>query len=89
LYLKQNFSKNPNFSNSSDIKIYNIDDINNMLQIQDNKDKIIGSPNYFEENFEPSSNIITFSFNPANYKNDNKFRFEFYDYINRFDRINA
>ena len=44
------------------------------------------APNFFQESFV-ASNEIDFSFSPANQAKDNLFRFEYYDYIDRFDKI--
>lgn len=44
------------------------------------------APNHFTERFA-SSGEINFGFRPADQKTDTIFRMEFYDYIDRFDRL--
>jgi len=44
--------------------------------------------NYFIESFD-SPNEINLSFRPANMNKDKKFRMEFFEYIDRFDRRDA
>jgi hypothetical protein len=58
------------------------------LQLGNEASRILAAPNHFEETFA-TSNEINFSFRPANVLRDNLFRFEYYDYIDRFDRINS
>ncbi len=90
LYLKENLKNKPNISSSSNaIKQYDISDINKKLWVTNSITDSAWAPNYLQESFIPSSNFINFSFSPANLKQDNKFRFEYYDYINRFDKISA
>jgi len=88
LYLKKNFQTDAQASHFSDSpKVFAWQ---NFLQIvSDNgSSKILSAPNHFEETFITSGEI-NFSFQPANYLSDNFFRFEYYDYIDRFDKINS
>jgi hypothetical protein len=50
--------------------------------------RVLPAPNYFTETFT-TSNEINFSFQGANPLTDNLFRLEYYDYIDRFDKINS
>lgn len=88
LYLKQNLLSTPTSSHISDSpKVVAWQDF--LSTISDNNTiKILAALNHFEETFV-ASNEINFSFQPANPVSDNAFRFEYYDYIDRFDRINA
>jgi hypothetical protein len=86
LYLKENFEKNIAMSHTSDSpKNFTAKDF---LQLGNEASRILAAPNHFEETFA-TSNEINFSFRPANVLRDNLFRFEYYDYIDRFDRINS
>lgn len=78
LYVKRNLKAfEPAYSTDS-VKTYDLSDI-----LPDSKDP--SAPNYFKEGFV-SSKEINFSFAPAK-PTDRKFRLEFYDYVDRFDRI--
>lgn len=88
LYLKQNLLSTPPSSHISDSpKVVAWQDFLSTVS-DNNTTKILAAPNHFEETFV-ASNEINFSFQPANLVSDNVFRFEYYDYIDRFDRINA
>lgn len=50
--------------------------------------RTLAAPNHFEESFT-TSNEIDFSFRPANHLLDNLFRFSYYDYVDRFDKITS
>jgi len=88
LYLKQNFSKDIETSHSSDSpKVLSPQDF--LYTVTDNgSSRILSAPNHFEETFITSGEI-DFSFRPANPLSDNLFRFEYYDYVDRFDKINS
>ena len=88
LYLKENFVKDANKSHSSDSpKVFDSQDFLHTTS-EDGTSRILSAPNHFEETFV-TSNEIDFSFRPANQAKDNLFRFEYYDYIDRFDKINS
>ncbi len=88
LYLKENFVKDANKSHSSDSpKVFDSQDFLHTTS-EDGTSRILSAPNHFEETFV-TSNEIDFSFRPANPAKDNLFRFEYYDYIDRFDKINS
>ena len=78
LYLKRNLKSNASNHSSDSVETYDFDDI-----LPQSKDP--SAPNSFQEDFV-SSNQINFGFAPAK-STDRKFRLEFYDYIDRFDRI--
>lgn len=88
LYLKQNFLNEPNLGHFSDSpKVWNWQDFLHITS--DNSSPIaLSAPNHFTETFV-TSNEINFSFQPANSLEDNLFRLEYYDYIDRFDRIDS
>jgi hypothetical protein len=86
LYLKQNFEATPNVSHISDSpKIFNW---KNFLNMEDEGSRLLAAPNHFEETFTVS-NEINFSFEPAHPASDNFFRFQYFDYIDRFDKIDS
>jgi len=88
LYLKQNFLKDTEASHFSDSpKVLSWQDFLSMSS-DDGASKILAAPNHFEETFT-TSNEIDFSFQPANPLSDNLFRFEYFDYVDRFDRIRS
>lgn len=78
LYLKRNLKSDVASHSTDRVRSYDMDDI-----LADGRDP--SAPNYFKEDFV-SSNQINFSFDPAK-TTDRKFRLEFYDYVDRFDRI--
>lgn len=78
LFLKRNLKAPTQTASSDDVEIYDLSDI------LDRKTDP-SAPNSFEENFV-SSGQINFGFAPAK-PSDQKFRLEFYDYVDRFDRI--
>lgn len=86
LYLKKNYDKTP-------APIY-ISDSPRVLSFSDFLERdsvtwdILAAPNHFEETFT-TSNEINFSFEPSNSLSDNLMRFEYYDYIDRFDKIHS
>lgn len=87
LYLKENFLKDSSLGHISDApKIYT--SWSEFLATDKETSVILSAPNHFEETFT-TSNEINFSFRPASPLKDNIFRFEYYDYIDRFDRIDA
>lgn len=87
LYLKQNFLKDIPANHFTDsAKIY--PSWQNFLSLDTDSSRILAAPNHFEEVFT-ASNEIDFSFRPANPLSDNLFRFEYYDYIDRFDKIDS
>lgn len=89
LYLKQNFLKDTEASHFSDSpKVRDWQDFLSTSSSDDGTSKILAAPNHFEETFT-TSNEIDFSFQPANPLSDNLFRFEYYDYVDRFDRIRS
>ncbi|MBP9812037.1 hypothetical protein KBC86_01535, partial [Candidatus Gracilibacteria bacterium] len=86
LYFKENFLKDPTFNHSSlspQVKSWQ-----DFLHIDNETSRLLAAPNHFEETFVTSGEV-DFSFRPANFSLDNLFRFEYYDYIDRFDRINS
>ena len=86
IYVKQNFLKEPQLSHISDSpKVKKWQDF---LDVDAEDSRILAAPNYFEETFT-TSNEINFSFRPANISQDSLFRLEYYDYIDRFDRIKS
>lgn len=86
LYLKQNFDKTPAPEHISDSpKVFYADDF---LHTDGATSDILSAPNHFEEAFS-SSREINFSFMPSNSTTDNLMRFEYYDYIDRFDKIKS
>lgn len=86
LYLKQNFDKEASVSHISDTpKTLSWQDF---LHMDSEAMRILAAPNHFEETFI-ASNEIDFSFRPANILLDNLFRFEYYDYVDRFDKIHS
>lgn len=86
LYLKQNFLNTAPVSHSSSSpKAISWQDF---LPTNSETSRVLAAPNHFEETFI-ASNEIDFSFRPANPLQDNFFRFEYYDYIDRFDKINS
>lgn len=89
LYLKQNFLKDAETSHFSDSPKV-VSDWQNFLHMTSDgtTSKILAAPNHFEETFI-ASNEINFSFRPANSPSDNLFRFEYYDYVDRFDKISS
>ncbi len=78
LYIKHNLKTKPAVHSTDSVKTYDLSDL-----MANSKDP--SAPNYFKEGFV-SSNQINFSFSPAK-ATDRKFRLEFYDYVDRFDRI--
>lgn len=86
LYLKQDFSKDADANHFSDSP--KVRDWQNFLHMDDNASRILSAPNHFEETFV-TSNEIDFSFRPADPSSDNLFRFEYYDYVDRFDKIDS
>lgn len=88
LYLKRNFSNDVPTSHSSDSpKVLSPQDF--LYTVTDNgSSRILSAPNHFEETFITSGEI-DFSFRPASPFRDNLFRFEYYDYVDRFDKINS
>lgn len=86
LYLKQNFLKDTPITHSSaSPKVISWQDF---LLMNSETSRILAAPNHFEETFI-ASNEIDFSFQGANSLHDNFFRFEYYDYIDRFDKITS
>lgn len=55
------------------------------LDLSDTTPTVRSAPNYLEESFD-SPNEINLSFRGANEQKDKKFRMEYFDYIDRFDR---
>lgn len=86
LYLKENFLKDAETSHFSDSP--KTHDWKDFLHIFNETSRTLAAPNHFEETFI-ASNEIDFSFRPANFLLDNLFRFEYYDYVDRFDKINS
>lgn len=88
LYLKENFLKEPQQSHFSDSP--QVRDWQDFLSVSSDSavSKILAAPNGFEETFT-TSDEIDFSFRPANPLLDNIFRLEYYDYIDRFDRMRS
>lgn len=78
LFLKRNLKAPAMVASSDDVETYDLADI------LDRKTDP-SAPNSFEEDFV-SSGQINFGFAPAK-SSDRKFRLEFYDYVDRFDRI--
>lgn len=88
LYLKQNFQEDVVAGHYSDVpKVYNWQDFLQMVS-ENGVSKILSAPNHFEETFI-ASNEIDFSFRPANPLKDNFFRLEYYDYVDRFDKVHS
>lgn len=78
LYIKRNLKASEPAYSTDSVSTYELSDF---LP----KSEEPSAPNYFKEGFV-SSNEINFSFAPAK-NTDRKFRLEFYDYVDRFDRI--
>lgn len=89
LYLKENTLAAPEMNHFSDSpRVENWQNFLYMAPDPVGGQRILAAPNHFGETFV-TSNEINFSFRPANFLLDNLFRFEYYDYINRFDRITS
>lgn len=86
LYIKENRTKDPPPRNSTETPRKM--DWQDFLNLAQPTALTRSAPNFFEESFT-SSNEIDFSFSPAHSDRDNLFRIEYYDYIDRFDRITA
>lgn len=78
LYIKRNLKSSAAVHSTDGVSVYDYADL-----LPKTKDPT--APNYFQEDFV-SSNQINFSFAPAK-STDRKFRLEFYDYVDRFDKI--
>jgi hypothetical protein len=79
LYLKKNLKAEDAKVSTDRIKTYSLDDL-----LSENAAKPT-APNFFRESIV-SSNQINFSFSPAK-ETDRRFRLEFFDYVDRFDRL--
>lgn len=64
---------------------YDVKDWQTFLDLSNDDSRIQSAANYFVESFD-SPDEITISFRPADEQKDRKFRFEFFEYIDRFDR---
>lgn len=78
LYIKRNLKTSAPAYSTDSVSTHELSDF-----LPESEDP--SAPNYFKEGFV-SSNEINFSFSPAK-STDRKFRLEFYDYVDRFDRI--
>jgi hypothetical protein len=81
LYVKYAGQNTPK-DTSVDTEEYNWKDF---LETPNSASALQSAPNYFEESFD-SPNEINLSFRPGNEQKDKKFRMEYFDYIDRFDR---
>lgn len=88
IYMKENLDVKANLKHISWVDgARDIWDIDDYLWLDNSDSKLPFALNYFKEIIS-ESNRINFRFSSPNWKKQNSFRLEYYDYIDRFDKTN-
>ncbi len=83
IYVKDSLKNQKQINNANSVEV--VSNIDGYLKIENQEN--IFAPNYFKPKFG-SLDSIEFSFNPGDIERNNRFRLEYYDYIDRFDKTN-